>query len=194
MKKIVALALMTLLSACEPAPASYQPEPFAFELGQSAPIAINVAEIKVVEGYQSPLRKPNVEQDFPVPPATAVKKWVAARLKAVGTSGVLEVTINDASAKEVPLPKTSGVKGLFTDDQDARYDASLAVTFSLYTGARGMSDASGDVRITRSHSINEKATVVDHQKLYHRMTRDMMVSFDSEANARLRQYFAAYLK
>ena len=116
-----------------------------------------------------------------------------ARLKATGTSGVLEVIINDAAVKEVKLPTAKGVKSLFTDDQDARYDARINVTYRLYTGAQAISDASGDVTVTRSHSINEKATVYQRQALYQKMTNDMMADFDRESNARLHQYFARFL-
>lgn len=194
MPKILLAALMLGLSACEQAPQAYRPEPFAFETNRAAPIGIRVAEIKVVEDYHSPLRRPNVEQDFPVPPAVAVGKWVNQRLKATGTSGVMEVVINDASVKEIPLKKTGGIKGVFTDDQDARYEAKLSVTFRVFTGAQAISDATGDVIVTRNHTINEKATVFQREAMYHGMTRDMMTTFDSEAQARLRQYFSPYLR
>jgi hypothetical protein len=193
MKKFILCALAFALTACQQAPTSYTPEPFAFESSAVAPWRINVAEIRIVEGYQSSLRKPNVEQDFPVPPAHAVKKWVASRLKATGTRGVMEITIRDASVTETALPKTEGITGFFTDDQDARYDARLVVTMRIFSGVQGISDATGDVEVTRSRSINEKATVFERSQLYHQMTRDMMLSFDSEAEKRLRQYFSAFL-
>lgn len=196
MKKAIIAVLALFLTACEQAPASYQPEPFAFEASNIATIKLNVAEIKIVDGYHSPLRKPNVEQNFPTPPAAAVKKWLAHRLKAVGTSGVLEVAINDASVKEVPLPKTKGVEGLFTDDQDARYDARISVTYRVFSGATGraMSDATGDIEISRSRSINERATLYEREQMFHSMARDMMTSFDSESEKRLNQYFGAFLR
>ena len=195
MKKIIALIALSLtLAACEDAPKPFQPAAFNFEMSQTPPMQVNVASIKITDNYQPPLRRPNVDQDFPVAPDSAVRRWVAARLKATGSSGVLEVIINDASAKETPLPTTKGVKGLFTDDQDARYDARISVTYRLFTGAQAISDASGDVNVTRSHTINEKATVYQRQELFQQMTQDMMNDYDRESTARLRQYFGKYLK
>jgi hypothetical protein len=191
MKKILSLVALILLAACETAPAGYVPDPIAYT---TPPVRLNVAEIKIVENYRAPLRAPNVEQDFPVPPAVAVKQWVGSQLEAAGTTGVLEVAINDASVKEVSLPKTKGLKGLFTDDQDTRYDASLRVTFRLYDGVDAMSAAAGDINITRSHTINEKATIDDRLKMAHGMTKDMMATFNQQANERFHQYFSAYLK
>jgi hypothetical protein len=194
MKKIIALAAITLLTACEPAPESYQPEPFAFERTRIAPTPIHVKEIRIVENYTSRLEKPFVEYEFPVTPSAAVQKWAATRLRATGASGILEIVIDDASVKEVPLPKTEGFKGLFIDDQEARYDATLKVSLRLYTGAQALSEASGDVFVTRSHSINEHATVFERRQIYHQMTSEMIAAFDSEANARLGTYFRPYLK
>ncbi|MES2984799.1 MAG: hypothetical protein V4735_06410 [Pseudomonadota bacterium] len=190
-KKIVAILALITLAACEQAPGSYQPEPFSFE--HATPMRVNVAQIKVIEAYKSALRRPNVEQDFPVPPAVAVNKWVAQRLIASGSTGVMEITIDDASVKEVPLSKTKGVTGLFTDDQDARYDARIHVTMRVYDGVNAISAASGDIEVTRARSINEKATVDERQRIFHKMTRDMMDSFDQQAQARLRSYFSKFL-
>jgi hypothetical protein len=192
MRKLLALAATALLVACQPAPNGFVADPIRF--AARGPVRMNVGEIRIRQNYQPPMRAPNVDHEFPVPPETALKTWVQDRLAAVGQSGLMEVTIEDASVKEVKLPKTEGVKGLFTDDQEARYDAVMHVTFRIYTGAQGMSDASGDVVVTRSRSINEKATVDERRKMFHDMTRDMMTQFNTEAEARLRQYFSRFMR
>lgn len=194
MKKLLIATLALILSACQNAPEAYSPRPFAFELNRMAPLNVNVAEIKIIDSYQPPMRRPNVEQDFPVSPANAVRKWVNSRLRASGSKGLLEVVIEDASVKETSLPKTKGVKGIFTDDQDARYDAKLAATFRLFNGTDALSAASGNVNVTRSRTINETASVNQREAMYHNMTSEMLVDFDNEANARLRQYFSTYLR
>jgi hypothetical protein len=191
MKKILSLIAVLLLAACENAPAGYTAEPITYT---TPPIRVNVAEIKLIDSYRPPLRAPNVEQDFPTPPAVAVKAWAGQQLVATGNTGVLEVTIDNAAVKQVALPTTKGIKGLFTDDQDTRYDAALHVTFRLYDGVNAMSAASGDVLVTRSHTINEKATIDDRLRLFDQMTHEMMATFDQQAHARFQQYFAAYVK
>ena len=193
MKKIITLALLALLTACQDAPLAYTPEPFAFETDRQPPFSVNVATIKVTDNYRPPLRKPNVEQDFPIPPALAVRKWADTRLKATGTSGVLEISINDASVKESAIAKPDGVKGVFTKDQ-AQNNAHLVVNIRLYTGNDAMSAASGDVEITRSRTINVNDSIYAHQQFYHAMARDMMAGYDTEANKILRKYFSNYLK
>ena len=192
MKKYIAITFLALATACQPAPSSFVAEPISY--AARGPIRLNVAEIRVTQNYPPTMRAPKVEQDFPLPPDTAIKKWVQERLAASGQSGMMEVSIDDATVKEVKLPKTPGIEGVFTDDQDARYDAVMHVTFRVYTGTQGISDASGDVIVTRSRSINEKATVDERRKIYHEMTREMMAQFNTQAEARLSQYFSRFMR
>ncbi len=194
MKRTLALIAALLLTACETAPAGYSPPPLSFENATSAPIALNVAKVDVLDRYESPLKRPNVEQEFPVMPQKALTQWANQRIRAVGTAGTLEVTIREASVRETPLKKTQGVKGLFTDDQDARYDARIVVTYRLFDGTSNASRAQADVEVTRFMTINEKATVVERQKRYHQMLDLMLTDVERETNNRMRQYFAAYLR
>jgi len=194
MKKILILAIMLALTGCQNAPQGFTASPFNFEMNQSAPIRVNVAQIIIIENYKPPMRTPFVEHEFPVIPANAVRKWVSTRLRASGTSGVLEVLIEDASVKEVPLIKTEGIKGLFTNDQDARYDAKLNITFRIFTGTQAISNASADVKISRSRTISEQTTVNERQAIYHQMVSEMMLDFERESNARFASYFAPYVK
>lgn len=190
MKTLIAMLACTLLVACE-APKTYTAQVLDFT--KVAPIQVNVAEIRLVESYQSTNAAPFKEQEFPTPPAAGVKQWLKQRLKAVGTQGVLEMTIDDASVREVGLQTQSGFMGLITNDQEARYDATLHVTARLYDGTNAISAATGDVVVTRSKTIDEKATVEDRRRMFDGITHDLMQSFDQQMTARLSQYFAPYL-
>lgn len=186
-----ALALFTV-TACQSAPQSYTLSPISFR--NQPVIRLDVARINVVEEFRSPTHAPNVEHQMSMPPAQAVKIWANERLQAVGTSGQLDIVIQDASVKETNLPMKQGVRGLFTDDQSERYDATLAVTLRLYDGVNAMSRAEADVRASRSRSVNEKASLADREKLWHELSSDLGRSLDSEGEKRLRQYFGNYLR
>ncbi len=195
MKKVLIITILALLSACAQAPEAFKAGPLAFEREQGI-TRLSVNEIRVVNHYQSPMKRPNVEQEFPVAPASAVSTWVSKRLRANPGSnqGILEVTIHDASVLEQALPKTEGFKGLITDDQDARYTAKLVVSFKHYPQGSTAANATGDVTVSRSRTINERATVSEREAIFHQMTNALMTDFDREANSRLRQYFAAYIR
>lgn len=191
MRLFVALALFAV-AACQPAPVSYTLSPVSFR-AQPA-INVNVATINIVEDYTSPANAPNVEHQMVMPPAQGVKIWASERLKAVGSSGQLDVVITNASVKEIKLPLKQGVRGFFTEDQSERYDAALSVTLRLYDGTNSMSRAQGDVNVTRSRTISEKASLADREKLWHDMSIEMVQAYDREAETRLRQYFSTYLR
>lgn len=196
MNKVLLFTLtIALLSACAQAPEAFKPTPFAFE-SIASPLTINAHEIRVLNHYQSTGASAHVEQQFPVPPAAAIGTWAAKRLRANSGSnqGILEVTIHDASAVAQALPKTEGLKGLITDDQEARYTVKLAVTFKYYPAGSNAARATGDVTVSRSRTINERATVSEREAIFHQMTDTLMNEFDREANARLRHYFAAYIQ
>lgn len=193
MRHALLLALL-LTTACVDAPAPWHPEPLHFADAAHPPLRVQAATIRVVEAPRRATAN-HVEERFPTPPARALRQWASERLAAQpGGHGTLEVSIDDASVIEVPLAKTQGVKGLFTDDQDARYDAKLHVTFRYYSGASALADATGDVEIQLSRSIHERATVVEREQLFDAMTRDLLQRFDQEANTRLHQYFSNWLQ
>lgn len=192
MRSFLAASLCLLITACSPAPQPAAIQPIDFS--HKPKIALAVSEIRVVENYQSPLKSPNAEHLFPTSPASAVKTWASQRLLASGSNGLLEVVIDDASVIEKELPKTEGVRGMFTDDQAERYDARLRVTLRLYTGERAIADAEGNVSIVRARSIHEKATLAEREQFYQQIVRDMMTQFDSEAELRFRQYFSPYIR
>lgn len=185
------IAPLLLLAACAAGSENYTPQPITFN--GRAPIRVNVAEIRIINAYQPPLMAPNVEQDFPTPPARAVEQWVHARLVAAGQQGVMEVSIDDASVREVPLPVRENFFDFFSDQQSARFDASVKVTFRLYNGIDALSVANAEAVVARQHTIGQKASIADRERVFDEMTKDMMTGFDAEAEMRLRQYFTPYL-
>src|SRR6185295_5277981 len=115
----------------------------------------------------------NVEQQFPVRPADAAARWARERLQAVGAEGVAVVKIVNASVVEVPLPRTTGVRGAFTTDQSERYDGVLEVEVDASSRVRG-STAMVKSRAQRSRSVAENVTLNDRDKVWFEMTEALM--------------------
>jgi len=193
MKKLAIFAFTALISlaACEQAPTPSAVPPITF--GNKAPLRLNVASINVLESYRPPMNAPHVDHTLPTPPIMAIKQWAGQRLVAAGGQGNLEITIEDASVKETNLKRKDGIEGFFTDQQSERYDAHVHVTIKLYDGVQTISVAQGDVDVARMQTVGEKETVSQREKILNAMVQDMMLRFDSEAENRLRQYFARYI-
>ncbi len=189
MKKIIALALITLLAACESAPSG--PNYPALRFG-GQPYRLAVSQVQVQNNIQPTAN--NVEPNFPARLTDSITNWANDRLQASGGPGVLVVSIDDASVTEVKLPKKDGVKAYFTDQQDARYDGSIKVTFRVYAPGSTLAETEGDVYLTRARSLNEEATLADREDFFYKLTKDMMGAFDQEASKRIQQYFSRYMR
>lgn len=179
--------LFLMLAACNPPDVQ---KPSAIGFAQYQPIRMDVGSIDVVEEYKSP--PASAESGFPTTPAEAMKAWVADRLRATGSQGRLQVIIKDASVKETKLPRTEGVKGVFTHDQEARYDARLEVELRVYREG-AISKAAITVSATRSDTLAENASASVRDGLYNSMVKRLMDEANAELEKNIYAYFGAYI-
>lgn len=184
-------AAFTLLeiSSCS-APVQSPAESLNFS--QYQPIEMNVAKIETVEAYKSPFAAPNIEHLMPYTPADVMAIWIKDRLRAVGNDKILQITIVDASVKQVDLPKTKGITGLFTVDQDKRYDARMEIEMKIY-GNDALSEASTSVVVTRSITIPENASVNYRKTAYEKMIQEMMKMVNDKLENNMRTYMGNYI-
>ena len=78
-RSFVFFALLVPLMACEtPVERGTFPD---ITFAHLPVIALDVAEIRIVKVYVSPLKHPHVEHEFPVPPLRVAERWVKDRLK-----------------------------------------------------------------------------------------------------------------
>lgn len=184
------LALIVIgITACS---TPSQPPIATLNFSESPPINVNVAKIEVIEAYQSPFRAPNVEHLMPYSPADAMAIWVKDRVRATGSDKLLQITIVDASVIETDLPKTKGIKGLFTVDQSKKYDARIEVEMRIY-GEAALSEANTSVIVTRSITIPENANVNYRKTAYIQMIQDMMKMVNDKLENNILTYMGNYI-
>ena len=95
MKRFLVCAFVILLSGCVQAPPATVPPDLTFD--NVPPVNLNVKTITVVDEYQPPLKDPNIEQNYSLSPAEAVKRLIGRQLVAAGTDKTLRVVIEDAA-------------------------------------------------------------------------------------------------
>jgi hypothetical protein len=188
---VLLLAMVALLevSACS-APA--QPPAPSLNFTSSPTIQVNVARIETVEAYKSPYSAPNVEHLMSYTPADAMAIWIKDRLRATGHDKLLQITIVDASVKESDLPTTKGIKGLFTVDQNKRYDARLEVEMKIY-GEGALSESSTSAFVTRSITIPENASVIYRKNAYEKMLQELMKMLNDKLENNMLNYMGNYV-
>ena len=155
-------------------------------------LQFDAAEIAIEQSYEAPLDPPHVVHLFPVSPGEAAVRWARDRLAAAGPAGRLIYDVREASAVEVPLQIESGLTGLFTAEQSARYDARLVVEVRLLDD-RGMTRAAVEAEVEHSITVPEDATLREREEAWFRLTEALMRDFDAELERALYQYMAAHI-
>lgn len=189
MRRLLAICAVLLLAACQqPAPPARPDVSFT----RYQPLYMDVNTIDVVEDYKSPRALPNIEHLLPQSPADAMRTWVKDRLRTTGANRRLEVHIKDASVLATPLPKQSGIEGVFSPDAK-RYDARIEVEMRVYGTVSAMSEASIDVAATRSVTINESASLSERNTIFRDMTYQLMESLNAEIEKNMFLYLSNYI-
>ncbi len=187
----VAAAMCGVLAACEtPDPEPAYPELSYAHLGA---IQLDVGRIEVVRAYAPPAKKPNVEHLFPVSPLAAAERWVNDRLRAAGRTGVAQATISRASVVEVPLKRTTGVRGIFTKDQSERYDGVIEISIRIL-GDDGREKARVMSRAERSRTVAEDVSLADRGKVWFEMTEAMMNDLDASLQRQITEHLHAFVR
>lgn len=182
-----ALAGLAAIAACEtPAPASKLPE---LTFAHLPTLRIPVQRIEVVNRYVAPMRAPNVEHLFPVPPARAMERWAADRLKADGGRGVARFAIAEASVKETKLPRDESMRGYFTKQQTERYDARVDATLEIQDAVGAMKGVA-NAHATRSVSVREDASLNERERTKFDLVEGLMKDFDAEIERSILRYLA----
>jgi hypothetical protein len=182
-------ALMALVAGCAgPPPRPTYPD---IHFTNRPPLELDVARVDVQMDYRMPMRAPNVEHLFPVPPSRAMENWAHDRLKPTGNSGRAIFIIRNASVTETDLPQTEGVRGAFTTEPAQRYD--MALEANLVIEVNGLQVKTASVRVSRSDGVLNDATPNDRDRTEYDMTRAAMGDFDKQMETEIRNNFGTFL-
>jgi hypothetical protein len=184
----ISLAVGLLAACAEVSPPNPLPE---LTFAQLDKIQLNVASVEIVESYIPPLRRPNIEQFFPVSPSQVARLWSEGRLAALGTEGRALFIIDTASVVETLLPVEKGLRGAVTVDQASRYDATLVVTLEIRNN-RGFRLAFATARAERSLTVAEDLTLNERNMIQFRLVEDLMNDLNVALETKVAEFLSAY--
>jgi hypothetical protein len=102
------------------------------------------------------------------------------------------VVVSNASIIETPLKVTSGVRGWFTTDQAARYDATIEVEVQI-RDAGGVQRAFTRAKAERSRSVPENASIIDRERVLFDLVEATTTDINTELDRGIRQFMARYV-
>jgi len=190
MQFVVFPAVILGLVACQP-PGKPKYDDISFT--HLPPIELNVADIVIETPYQEPLELPHVGEQFPVSPSRAARSWAEDRLRAVGSSGTVTVTIVESGAVETDLARTEGVTGLLTKDQVQSYEITIEMTIR---GEQPVESRTGTARtrVTKKTSVVEDASLNEREGIWYKLTHDAMNSFNENIENQIGKYLSEFKK
>lgn len=183
------LAILALNGCRSTPPAPKYPD---LTYGHYGVIGLDVASIEFVSTFIPPQKPPHVEHLSPASPILAMERWTNDRLRAMGREGVARVVVTNASIIETPLQVTGGVRGWFTTEQAARYDATIEVEIQI-RDAGGVQRAFTRAKAERSKSVPENASIVDRERVLFDLVEATTTDINTELDRGIRQFMARYV-
>ena len=178
------------IAACETTPA---PRVFAdLRYNHLPPISLNAARVVVVQQYKTVTAKPHVEAEFPIQPAAVAAQWARDRLRAAGVGNTVRATVVKGGVVEVPLKRTTGVKGVLTNDQSERYDATLELRIQMLA-PDGRELASVGSQAIRSRTVPENISLAEREKIWFALTEAMMNDLNSSLERQILEHFGPWM-
>ncbi len=189
---LATLAAADLAGCATPPPQNRFPELTYAHLGK---IRLDVSQISILSEYKSPFAPPNIEQDMPVLPERAMRRWAADRLVATGTPGhTAQFIIQDAKVTDTKLAKTEGLRGVFTTDQSDRYDASFAARVVVRADPGNFGNAQATASATRSQTVPEGITVNQREKVWFDLVEATMNDLNAELERQIQAHMGMFLR
>ena len=102
--------------------------------------------------------------------------------------------IRDARVTETELPRTEGLRGLFTTDQGQRYDLRMEAALEVLDAGSGGVAGSVSALATRSRTIAENASLDERERLWFAMVEEATSALTAELERRMRQTLARYIR
>ena len=186
-----AVAVLAVVAACQSTPPDQKFPELTFS--HLPAFHMNTGKVEVVSKYQAPLAAPNVDHEFPTPPAKAMANWAKNRLKADGTKGRALFTILDASVTENNLDIKKGFKGAFYKEQSERYQATVEAMLEIFD-AQGKRLGVASAKAQRSKTVREDITLRDREKMWFELTEALMGDFNTELERNIRKYLANWFQ
>ena len=156
------------------------------------PLLLDAATVDVRQAYKPLLRAPHVDHLLPLQPALAAERWARDRLRPAGSARRAVFSVLDASVTSTALPAQTGLRGLFTAEQTALYEARIVVVIEVQS-LEGRQIAQAEAWVTRTRTLGEKLSVNERRRVEFELVEALMRDLNTEMESQLRRHLSAYM-
>ncbi|MBI1244983.1 MAG: hypothetical protein GC202_08255 [Alphaproteobacteria bacterium] len=192
--KIAGIAMpAAALAACGDAPKLPQFPPLTYaSLGR---FTFEAERFEIAQDYKPPLAPPNVEHLFQQRPTDALRQWATDRLAVTGRGErYVRFVIIDAHVTETELPRATGVRATFTNEQAQRYDGRIEAAIEVRQIRGNFRDGFATAAATRSRTVAEDITLNDREGVWYDMVQQMMTDVNAELDRQIRANMQRFMQ
>ena len=186
-RHIIILLLVTLLCSCV-SQKNYLIKDINFIEYES--LTIDASRLIVVQKYNVNDTEPYIDHLVKQDLVSLVNYWSIARLNAesMNNTGNLQVTINEASIKALPVEENNKIEELFISNAASNIEMNLDVTIDLLD-QNNEKISYVNIKVFKSQELTGNISLLEKDYRIQEMSRSIMMDFDSLAINKLKEVF-----
>ena len=153
-------------------------------------LTIDASRLIVVQKYNVNDSEPYIDHLVKQDLVSLVNYWSIARLNAESTNntGNLQVTINEASIKALPVEENNKIEELFISNAASNIEMNLDVTIDLLD-QNNERISYVNIKVFKSQELTGNISLLEKDYRIQEMSRSIMMDFDSLAINKLKEVF-----
>lgn len=153
-------------------------------------LTIDASRLIVVQKYNVNDSEPYIDHLVKQDLVSLVNYWSIARLNAesMNNTGNLQVTINEASIKALPVEENNKMEELFISNAASNIEMKLDVTIDLLD-QNNERISYVNIKVFKSQELTGNISLLEKDYRIQEMSRSIMMDFDSLAINKLKEVF-----
>ena len=153
-------------------------------------LTIDASRLIVVQKYNVNDSEPYIDHLVKQDLVSLVNYWSIARLNAesMNNTGNLQVTINEASIKALPVEENNKIEELFISNAASNIEMNLDVTIDLLD-QNNERISYVNIKVFKSQELTGNISLLEKDYRIQEMSRSIMMDFDSLAINKLQEVF-----
>jgi hypothetical protein len=155
---------------------------------------VDATSLELKIGEIPPREYPHVNYRSHVRFEDGAREWAGQHFKLTGESvNTLRITIRKGDIVEKLLPVKKGIKGWFSKDQSAEYEATLDLEIAI-VNPNGQVLTSANGKATTTRTVPEGTTEADKQQVWTGLIIATFDNLDNEMQPQLRNVMGQYIR
>ena len=153
-------------------------------------LTIDASRLIVVQKYNTNVSKPYIDHLVKQDLVSLVNYWSIARFntESINNKGNLQVTINEASIKALPVADNNKIEELFMSNAVSNIEMNLDINLDLLDQNNEIISYV-NIKVFKSQELTGNISLLEKDYRIQEMSRSIMMDFDSLAINKLKEVF-----